>query len=78
MYRVFGNESKPIFDGICGASIVDIESGGVAGFYHQSDGVHAYSSYVPKPPNPMSRELEGKRRRDRPKNEERICQGNYV
>ena len=44
LFRVFGNVSSPISDGVCGAPIVDIESGGVVGFFHLSDGVHAYSA----------------------------------
>ena len=44
LFRVFGNVSSPISDGVCGAPFVDIESGGVVGLFHLSDGVQAYSA----------------------------------
>ncbi|KAJ5937064.1 hypothetical protein N7466_003514 [Penicillium verhagenii] len=45
LYRVFGNISNRISDGICGAPIVDVNSSGVAGFFHRSDeGTYCYSA----------------------------------
>ncbi|KGO68598.1 hypothetical protein PITC_072800 [Penicillium italicum] len=43
---LFGNVDRAISDGVCGAPIVDIESGGVFGFFHLSDGVFAYSAVL--------------------------------
>ncbi|KAJ5543359.1 hypothetical protein N7461_009362 [Penicillium sp. DV-2018c] len=43
---LFGNVNKAISDGVCGAPIVDIESGGVSGFFHLSDGVFAHSAML--------------------------------
>lgn len=42
----FGNVNRAISDGVCGAPIVDVESGGVSGFFHLSDGVFAYSAVL--------------------------------
>ncbi|PYH88372.1 hypothetical protein BO71DRAFT_403915 [Aspergillus ellipticus CBS 707.79] len=44
LFYVFGNTRDPISDAVCGAPIVDIETGGVSGFFHLSDGVIAYSA----------------------------------
>ncbi|CAG8899243.1 unnamed protein product [Penicillium salamii] len=41
---IFGNIEGFISDGVCGAPIVDVESGGVAGFFHLSDGSFATSA----------------------------------
>ena len=43
---LFGNVNRAISDGVRGAPIVDVESGGVSGFYHLSDGVFAYSAVL--------------------------------
>ncbi|KAJ9487233.1 hypothetical protein VN97_g6072 [Penicillium thymicola] len=41
---IFGNVDRVTSDGVCGAPIVDIESGGVSGFFHLSDGIFAFSA----------------------------------
>ncbi|KAJ5473279.1 hypothetical protein N7475_002845 [Penicillium sp. IBT 31633x] len=46
VHFLFGNVNKVISDGVCGAPIVDIASGGVSGFFHPSDGVLAYSAVL--------------------------------
>ncbi|KXG52614.1 uncharacterized protein PGRI_095640 [Penicillium griseofulvum] len=43
---VFGNIEGFVSDGVCGAPIVDVESGGVAGFFHLSDGSFATSAVL--------------------------------
>ncbi|KAJ6083541.1 hypothetical protein N7467_007676 [Penicillium canescens] len=43
---LFGNVNSAISDGVCGAPIVDIESGGVSGFFHLSNGIFAYSAVL--------------------------------
>ncbi|KAJ5720921.1 uncharacterized protein N7483_008855 [Penicillium malachiteum] len=39
---IFGNVNNTISDGVCGAPIVDIETGGVAGFFHLTNGTFAF------------------------------------
>ncbi|KAJ5758227.1 uncharacterized protein N7511_006921 [Penicillium nucicola] len=43
---LFGNVNSAISDAVCGAPIVDVESGGVSGFFHRSDGIFGYSSVL--------------------------------
>ncbi|KAF3027768.1 hypothetical protein E8E15_008885 [Penicillium rubens] len=43
---VFGNIEGFVSDGVCGAPIVEVESGGVAGFFHLSDGSFATSAVL--------------------------------
>lgn len=43
---LFGNVNSAISDGVCGAPIVDIESGRVSGFFHPSNGIFAYSAVL--------------------------------
>ncbi|KAJ5419875.1 uncharacterized protein N7487_003425 [Penicillium crustosum] len=43
---LFGNVTMAISDGVCGAPIVDAESGGVSRFFHLSDGVFSYSAVL--------------------------------
>lgn len=43
---VFGNIEGFVSDGVCGAPIVEAESGGVAGFFHLSDGSFATSAVL--------------------------------
>ncbi|CAI7614785.1 unnamed protein product [Penicillium viridicatum] len=47
VYFLFGNvNSRAISDGVCGAPIVDVDTGGVSGFSHLSDGFFAYSAVL--------------------------------
>ncbi|KAJ5516580.1 hypothetical protein N7527_008140 [Penicillium freii] len=47
VYFLFGNvNSRAISDGVCGAPIVDVDIGGVSGFFHLSDGFFAYSAVL--------------------------------
>jgi hypothetical protein len=43
---LFGNVNSAISDDVCGAPIVDIESGGVSGFFNLSNGIFAYSAVL--------------------------------
>ncbi|KAJ5138854.1 uncharacterized protein N7515_003702 [Penicillium bovifimosum] len=43
---IFGNIEGFVSDGVCGAPIVEVESGGVAGFFHLSDGSFATSAVL--------------------------------
>lgn len=43
---IFGNVNTVIADGVCGAPIVDVESGGVSGVFHQSNGAFAISAAI--------------------------------
>ncbi|KAE8413254.1 hypothetical protein BDV36DRAFT_304269 [Aspergillus pseudocaelatus] len=43
---VFGAINSTISDGICGAPIVECESGGVTGFFHLSDGTNCLSVHL--------------------------------
>lgn len=38
IYRIFGARNPVVIDGICGAPIVEIETGNVAGFFHLANG----------------------------------------
>lgn len=39
---MFGKVGQEISDGVCGAPIVDADTGGVAGFFHQANGFWGY------------------------------------
>ncbi|KAJ5889011.1 hypothetical protein N7495_009052 [Penicillium taxi] len=41
---IFGNVNNAISDGVCGAPIVDIDTGGVAGFFHLTNGTYSFSA----------------------------------
>lgn len=43
---VFGIVNDAIADGMCGAPIVECETGGVAGFFHMSDGFNCRSAHL--------------------------------
>lgn len=43
---LFGFVDNLISDGVCGAPIVDVETGGVSGFFHLSDGNYAVSAVI--------------------------------
>lgn len=46
IHRVFGNGNNPTSDSVCGAPIVDVDCGGVAGFFTLSNGVYAFGAYL--------------------------------
>ncbi|CAG8282784.1 unnamed protein product [Penicillium salamii] len=43
---MFGKVDQEISDGVCGAPIVDADTGGVAGFFHQANGFWGYSAVL--------------------------------
>ena len=37
-FRIFGASSPQLMDGLCGAPVVEAETGNVAGFFHLANG----------------------------------------